>query len=483
MNPNPNPLVFIAFLKQVLIEAKVNGVFQNAEVPQDHMFFLIFMSAILANDNFMGTWFSKTPRRLLFQNFIDNVTREFAQPNSLSMLLSRMDAYLRIHHLQEYDKPCRCWTEKEISVWKLAILYFFEMFVFESLAGPLFLNIQLTEDLINQLRTNIARYQICDPELSMMGYFSRKAIKFADRIKYMMAEHQFWEDKNPLFRLTEGARLKPHQKFNFCDFCKKINCTRCRLCKKHECGCCKQCETPDSCCKLCRLCTSCSQHDHSECSLKLTNVSGVLFRFLKLVKSLAIIRFLRLRKLGSYCYLCNRENDTGNCSKGVLPCGHHFCEKCTRRMINPNFKMYQRTVCPLCFTKIGGYRGIIFTIYRVKLCHPLILTTRELYAARKFIYNRLLLRLVLPKRIQMLLNFDRSITKTDCLVCLDKFKDPMLLPCGHVFCQVCINQLQPRQCPSCRKLFDTCFDPSTGIVQFIFGTPYQRARRVYLSVP
>jgi len=225
--------LFIGFLKEIFRKALLNGFYQHvedAETPTDHIFFLIFMSAILVNDNFMGTWFRKIPRSLRFGTFIDKVIQELSQPNSLSLLLSRMDAYLRIQHLQEYDKPCRCLTEREISVWKLAILYFFEMFVLESLAGPCFLNIPLTEDLMHELRTYIDRYQIYDPALSMMGYFKRKANKFTNHIKHMMEELEFLKKTNPSARLTGGVRLQRGQKFNFCYFCLKTNCTRCRLC-------------------------------------------------------------------------------------------------------------------------------------------------------------------------------------------------------------------------------------------------------------
>lgn len=482
-------LIFISFLSQILRDAKLNGFFQNAEEPQDHMFFLIFMSAILVNDNFMGTWFSKTPRRLLFQKFLDNVTGEIAQPDSLSLILSRMDAYLRKNGRIKYNEAHSYWTEEEISAWKLAILYFFEMFVFKSLAGPRFLNIQLTDDLLMEYRLQLGIYQKYDPELCMMEYFQKKAIKFGDRMKEMMKEHQFWERKNPLMRLLGVTRMVRNQILNFCDFCKKSNCTRCRLCNKHECGCCKQCETPDSCCRLCRLCTSCSQHDHAVCRDKLRDASGILVRFSKKVISLSTIRYLFLKRSGDYCYLCKRGEDRSSFTcygKGVLPCGHHFCEKCTKRMISSD-KRYKRTLCPLCITPIGEYRDIIWTINYVKLFHPLIFTTRDFYLARANISYRIMVRFRLPKRYKMLLNFDMHITRSDCAICLEKIEDPMILHCGHVFCHECINHLQPLdsslQCPSCRIKFNKgfdLFDPSTCLIRFIFGTRYEPARRVYL---
>uniref|UniRef100_A0A8C0IS41 Zinc finger protein RFP-like n=1 Tax=Chelonoidis abingdonii TaxID=106734 RepID=A0A8C0IS41_CHEAB len=45
-----------------------------------------------------------------------------------------------------------------------------------------------------------------------------------------------------------------------------------------------------------------------------------------------------------------------------------------------------------------------------------------------------------------------------CVVCLDFFKDPVSLPCGHHFCQACITQCWKRlrvkfSCPECKEIF------------------------------
>jgi Zinc finger, C3HC4 type (RING finger) len=44
----------------------------------------------------------------------------------------------------------------------------------------------------------------------------------------------------------------------------------------------------------------------------------------------------------------------------------------------------------------------------------------------------------------------------DCSICLDGFKDPRILPCGHTFCEMCLKTLIKNdcvQCPECRVLF------------------------------
>ena len=45
----------------------------------------------------------------------------------------------------------------------------------------------------------------------------------------------------------------------------------------------------------------------------------------------------------------------------------------------------------------------------------------------------------------------------NCAICLNKFKDPVLLPCNHSFCKQCITDLLARSnnthfsCPICKK--------------------------------
>ena len=478
------PLIFIRFLSYVFRNAKLNGFYQNVEdveQPQDQMFFLVFMSAILANDNFMRTWFSITPRRLCFGIFLENVIRELTQRDSIGLILSKLENYLRVTPRIDYaTKTSHNWTEEEISVWKLAIIYFLKMFVFKSLSGPRFLNIRLTEDLLRQLDTEFQRYKVYDPKSKLRDYFEKRASIFWQRLEENIKQHDFLELRNPLRSQLGFFRLRRDQILNFCNFCKKEECTRCKLCHKHDCGCCKQCKTPDSCCKLCRLCTSCSQHDHAICRKKLSDASEILCRFAKKVSSMARKRSLSLKAIGDYCYVCKRGQDRRSFTcfgKGVLRCGHHFCVFCTKQMINRNDRNHWRTLCPLCITPIGdGHRDIVWTKYNVKLNHRLILTTRKFFLARE----RLSVKVWIRVRIDRLVRYDRGITIGKCVVCLENFKDPRILPCGHVLCHECINQLDPKKCPSCRKDFMGFFDPSTNLIKFIFGTRYQLGREVYL---
>lgn len=47
-----------------------------------------------------------------------------------------------------------------------------------------------------------------------------------------------------------------------------------------------------------------------------------------------------------------------------------------------------------------------------------------------------------------------------CTICLDSFKFPVTIPCGHTFCKVCISKFWEAKdkdfhCPVCNKTFDT----------------------------
>ena len=62
-------------------------------------------------------------------------------------------------------------------------------------------------------------------------------------------------------------------------------------------------------------------------------------------------------------------------------------------------------------------------------------------------------------RDNMTENLDGAVTETTCGICLEEPKDPMNLPCGHSFCDGCLNKWRSRhgveeemrrKCPICR---------------------------------
>ncbi|XP_051260664.1 nuclear factor 7, ovary-like [Dicentrarchus labrax] len=56
-----------------------------------------------------------------------------------------------------------------------------------------------------------------------------------------------------------------------------------------------------------------------------------------------------------------------------------------------------------------------------------------------------------------------------CSICQDTFKDPVLLPCGHSFCKVCVQQWwrtkQVRECPVCKTVSSTNRPPRNLVLK------------------
>ncbi|KAL7825428.1 hypothetical protein AOLI_G00326350 [Acnodon oligacanthus] len=47
----------------------------------------------------------------------------------------------------------------------------------------------------------------------------------------------------------------------------------------------------------------------------------------------------------------------------------------------------------------------------------------------------------------------------DCASCGDEFKDPVELPCGHIFCKSCIEEVDAKDCFTCNKPIDVPYKP------------------------
>ncbi|RYG70212.1 hypothetical protein EON64_00780 [archaeon] len=44
-----------------------------------------------------------------------------------------------------------------------------------------------------------------------------------------------------------------------------------------------------------------------------------------------------------------------------------------------------------------------------------------------------------------------SLQRFTCSICLEKSIERSLVPCGHAFCEYCINHLPGSRCPTCRS--------------------------------
>jgi hypothetical protein len=54
----------------------------------------------------------------------------------------------------------------------------------------------------------------------------------------------------------------------------------------------------------------------------------------------------------------------------------------------------------------------------------------------------------------------------ECSICLEEFKQPVVLSCGHTFCKGCLLKVRDYQCPTCRQFFYCDVDslPSNFVV-------------------
>jgi len=78
-----------------------------------------------------------------------------------------------------------------------------------------------------------------------------------------------------------------------------------------------------------------------------------------------------------------------------------------------------------------------------------------------------------------------------CSICIDSLKEPVALPCGHVFCSECISRavntiiptciVQP--CPTCRSLYSIAYVDPELIPTSMRSHVFPSIRRLYLDEP
>ena len=65
----------------------------------------------------------------------------------------------------------------------------------------------------------------------------------------------------------------------------------------------------------------------------------------------------------------------------------------------------------------------------------------------------------------LLYNKNKILDIISCAICLDKFKHPRNLDCGHTFCTTCLHMIKINNeivCPMCRKI--TRFDSNKMLI-------------------
>ncbi|KAF8202419.1 hypothetical protein BJ912DRAFT_441979 [Pholiota molesta] len=78
----------------------------------------------------------------------------------------------------------------------------------------------------------------------------------------------------------------------------------------------------------------------------------------------------------------------------------------------------------------------------------------------------------------------------ECSICISAFKDPVCLPCGHVYCKKCIighvnvptNMGMTSTCPDCRSTFHTVIPDLTYLPEKYHPFVSPAVRRVYIDV-
>lgn len=102
---------------------------------------------------------------------------------------------------------------------------------------------------------------------------------------------------------------------------------------------------------------------------------------------------------------------------------------------------------------------ILYTEYTVKwpYCHCVV---QILYIESCYITTT---SYFFSQRSQLSSEMDSQNSNLTCAICLERFRIPVTIPCGHTFCQTCISthwdiksksNIGP-QCPICSEKFDT----------------------------
>jgi hypothetical protein len=74
---------------------------------------------------------------------------------------------------------------------------------------------------------------------------------------------------------------------------------------------------------------------------------------------------------------------------------------------------------------------------------------------------------------------DELKERLQCPICLENIKN-ISLPCGHLICSDCEDKLQNKECPMCRKTFDTTQKVFIGGSKDNYKNKYLKYKQKYL---
>ena len=464
-----NPKI-LDVLKQIYLDASKRGYYKKEELPNGLFYLLIFVASILLNDNFVKAMFplsmKKSPKydfflRLLVQECVFAPSFEYFFKALRSYLLRNPYLEKRVESEFLVQREFQ-WTSDEITEW---------MFILDSVYRRFFLLLEM-RNYFPKILTNPSENR---RDLDMRSAFAERLHTIADGSPLVIAIDNRVDDIEALIKalndpmnLTRSwlAIFTKHGGWDylekggtFCWFCVKHSnkCTKCKLCNKHFCECCKDC-------KVCRLCTSCDEHDSSACNEKLKTAGLILARLVKKVCAKAALR-KKVVKNSNVCAYCRRDNSF---YKSAFECGHHFCINCVPIILRNN-KLKKCDKCPLCLTSIDESK-IMRCDLSIPLFRPFIPTPALIISALSVFYNIFRRKFAGIVR-ERLVDFDGDLQEKTCVICLESFRDPKILRCGHVLCRECILGIpQPLRCPCCRNkiVYAECKDVG-AIIPYLTG--------------
>ncbi|XP_043100766.1 E3 ubiquitin/ISG15 ligase TRIM25 isoform X2 [Puntigrus tetrazona] len=141
----------------------------------------------------------------------------------------------------------------------------------------------------------------------------------------------------------------------------------------------------------------------------------------------------------------------------TIPCGHNFCKTCLELFWSKS----QKCLCPFCketFNKCPDLKcntalGEIVQLFEKNTGYKREPVTTEYSQSLEFDDQEE----TLSKPSAMASSSSVLTENLECLICLELSTDPMMTPCGHIFCKACLKECweisHDSTCPCCKEDF------------------------------